>query len=50
MDKALKAGENLNGAVGKSVIIGNSGEGHRTPKKPCLTCQYVSEQLGVTLK
>ncbi|HJF75020.1 MAG TPA: PAAR domain-containing protein [Gallibacterium anatis] len=50
MDKALKAGENLNGAVGKAVNIGKSGKGHGTSKKPCLTCQYVSEQLGVTLK
>ncbi|WP_424407511.1 PAAR domain-containing protein [Pasteurella sp. PK-2025] len=50
IDKALKAGHNLHGALGKAVNIGTSGSGHLTPKKPCLTCQYVSEKLGVTLK
>ncbi|WP_156472591.1 hypothetical protein [Bergeriella denitrificans] len=50
MDKALKSGDNIKGAIGKAVNIGTSGKGHGTPKKPCFSCLKVSEQLGAILE
>lgn len=50
MDKALKNGHDLKGAVSKAVNIGSSGKGHGTPKKPCSSCSHVAKELGVNLE
>ncbi|MDK9431098.1 PAAR domain-containing protein [Gallibacterium anatis] len=50
IDKALKNGHTVNGAEMRAVNIGSSGKGHRTPKKPCITCSKVAKELGINIK
>lgn len=50
IDKALKNGHSVNGTEMRAVNIGSSGKGHRTPKKPCITCSTVAKELGINIK
>lgn len=50
IDKDLVSGGDPRGGSITSVNIGMSGEGHHTPKKPCITCIFVTDHFGVNVE
>jgi RHS repeat-associated protein len=48
VSKALRAGEDVRGATIRAVNVGKSGRsGHGTPKDLCVSCRWLSDQLGI---